>query len=263
MPSQTLQEIYKLVKEEKKHVPRYRNAVFDFDNTCIHNDIGEAVLAYLCRHNLLKNPNLVQGINPVDYHEAVFHTYHQYKKEQEFHKAYEFSAKILAGLTFSEVEEIVNKTILEEGTEFRSEKLYGLPIQRGIRVKEDTAELLNFLRENYTNTSIISASPWQVIEYAMQSLGLKFGKWIGVRTVVNNETLTDKVIPPIPVREGKVLCIKRYVNPKIRPILAIGDSANDIPMLYYSTIKVIAKEHTLDQVTETLVKDSRQRFYFL
>ena len=54
-----------LVKEAiEKKIPEAGNqpfAVFDFDNTCIINDIGEAMFAFLCRNKLLKNNNLLSG----------------------------------------------------------------------------------------------------------------------------------------------------------------------------------------------------------
>src|SRR5262245_10927174 len=48
-------------------------AVLDFDNTCIVNDIAEAVLAHMCRNQLLRGRGLIAPETPHgDYHRQVF-----------------------------------------------------------------------------------------------------------------------------------------------------------------------------------------------
>ena len=39
--------------------------------------------------------------------------------------------------------------------------------------------------------------------------------------------------------EGKIECIKKFIDKDIPPLLGVGDSINDLPMLEYCNIKVI------------------------
>src|SRR5262249_40162927 len=52
-------------------------AVLDFDNTCIVNDIAEAVLAHMCRNDLLRYRGLLARDTPPDeYPQRVFRHYY-------------------------------------------------------------------------------------------------------------------------------------------------------------------------------------------
>ena len=68
-------------------------AVFDFDNTCIINDITEAVLYYLSANNLFKDENLL-SFKSENYAKDVFENYYKLLDENKTREAYEFICKI-------------------------------------------------------------------------------------------------------------------------------------------------------------------------
>src|SRR3989344_2215327 len=91
-------------------------AVFDFDNTCIINDIGEATFAYLCGHELLRDRNLLGEKDESDtYNERVFHTYHGLLKEGKVKAAYMLCTMVFSGFTPGEAEALALAAITEEG----------------------------------------------------------------------------------------------------------------------------------------------------
>jgi len=56
MPSEVLDLVYDRVRRLAEPGDF---AAFDFDNTCIYNDIGEAVFVYQCENGLLRNRYLL------------------------------------------------------------------------------------------------------------------------------------------------------------------------------------------------------------
>jgi hypothetical protein len=86
----------------KSEVPKaeYPFAIFDFDNTCIVNDIGEATFAYLCRNNLLKDFSLLSDeTDHESYHERVFQTYQNLYELGDIKNAYALNAQMFSGFT--------------------------------------------------------------------------------------------------------------------------------------------------------------------
>ena len=112
-----------------KDLPKQGYAVFDFDNTCIVNDIAEAALAYLCENNLLKK---LDG-------EATFKKYFRLLEEGHTQEAYEFATQLLAGFTISEIKTIVQETVRQEGSKLSKRKLFGIEINRVIKPNKSIA----------------------------------------------------------------------------------------------------------------------------
>src|SRR3989344_890993 len=111
----TYQKISKLIKQSE--LPAF--AVFDFDNTCIINDITEATLAYMARNNLFRDKNLLRtkfkNVKNEMYSGAVFDNYYNLLKEDKVKEAYEFISKILSGFDINEISLLVNNVIDFEG----------------------------------------------------------------------------------------------------------------------------------------------------
>ena len=73
----------------------------------------------------------------------------------------------------------------------------------------------------------------------MKYFGIK-ANLIGVRTCMDERATTrPELKEPVPIFEGKVECIKQFIHPTERPILGIGDSMNDCPMLEYSHLRAV------------------------
>jgi phosphoserine phosphatase len=114
----------------------------------------------------------------------------------------------------------------------------GTGVAKGLRVREDVIILLKSLQTNNVAIWIVSASPEAVVTAALQHYAIP-GTCIGMRLEKDGDLLTDKVIEPSSTLEGKVSCIQKYIHATQQPVLGIGDSMNDFPMISYSQIKVV------------------------
>jgi len=251
-----MKKLYKEILEGKKEDDF---AVFDFDGTCIYNDIGEAVLAYICENKLLKNQSLLEEHELIGgfYHPAVFRKFHSTRDAKE---KYEFSAKALAGYSLAGIDEIVARTIQYEGKRLKKRELFGMEINKGIILKRKTIKLMDFLKKNGVNVWIISASPQAVIETALRQYGILSNR-IGMKNFFKSDMLADKIVQPSPILQGKVECIKKYIHPEKMPLLGIGDSINDLPMLKYSKISAFANDHSIKGYE--FARGYHQGFWFL
>ncbi len=218
-------------------------AVFDFDNTCIHHDIGEAVLAHLCRKKLLRSNALLPDLNPVskeEYAHALFHHYWRLTDSGEKERAYLVAAGALAGYRADALDGIVRETLKYEGDILGKTDLFGRKIAKGLRAKEAARMILEYLARKGVKCWIVSASLQGLVQAMVSRL---FGDFdlhvIGVRMEESSRVLGTKVLSPAPMFGGKVDCIKTYIDPTVRPILVAGDSEGDLAMLEYAQIRIV------------------------
>lgn len=230
-------------------------AAFDFDNTCIVNDIAEATLAYLCRHRLLKDQTLLPPADE-DYHRRVFRHYYALLERSGMEDAYVFSGQVFAGFTPAEVDELVDAAISAEGAEIGRTELHEIQIAKGLAARPKVLELLAFLQEQGVEAWVISASPEEVVRAAMRRFRVP-GQLIGLRNVIRDGKLTKEIIRPHSIAAGKVDCIKTYIHPTQQPLLGAGDSMNDFPMLEYSSLRAVIDRNN------ALTKEARARDWFI
>ncbi len=214
-------------------------AAVDFDNTCIVNDIEEALLAYMCEMELIRNQNLLSDKpEPADYHKNIFLEYHRLLKDGSMEDAYLFAVRTLAGYTENEITSLVAKTIEKEGEEIGERSLFGVSIAKGIKPREKIFQLLKLLNTHGLPIWIITASSEIVVKAALKYFGLEF-PCIGLRSVEKDSKLTEEITKPFSIGPGKVDCIKKYIDPVNKPAIAVGDSKNDLPMLEYSLMPIV------------------------
>lgn len=230
-------------------------AVFDFDNTCIVNDIGEAVFGFVCKNKLLKDPTLLPNESG-DYHERVFRHYYSLLNKKEMLAAYLLCAQAFSGFTLEDIEEITLQTLEAEGTKIGETSLYGIAIPKGLSTRPVAQELLTFLQKEGVEIWIISASPEIIVRSAMKHFGIST-QLIGLRNTLNNGILTKEISKPYSIGEGKVTCIKTYIRTDARPLFGIGDSMNDFALIEYSTIRAIVNR------TNGLTEEARKRNWFI
>lgn len=222
-------------------------AVFDFDNTCIVNDIGEAVFAHLCRNKLLKDRAILPS-GDGEYHERVFKHYYALLEEGDIVTAYLLAAQVLSGFTLEEIGSLVSETLVSEGTEIQKTELFGIAITKGIRVRPEIPEMFDFLQENGIAIWVVSASPEATVRAAMQYFNLP-GTAIGLRNETDGAVLTADIKTPYSISDGKIDCIQTSIDPVQRPVFAIGDSMNDFPMLEYSRSRaVVDRKNELSRI---------------
>jgi len=250
-----LEPIYKVVSNSIKKAEGPIFTVFDFDNTCIVNDIGDATLAFMARNNLFRDKNLLPG-KFEDYSRAVFENYHNLYNAGQIKEAYEFMAKTLSGFYVDEISRLAEDVIKFEGEEIKIAEVLGIKIAKGLKPREQITELINFLKNNGVEVWIVSASPELLVRQAMKHFNIE-ANLIGVRNVIVDGKITDELEEPLSMFEEKVDCIKKYISRDKKPLLGVGDSMNDLPMLEYCEIKVV-----VDRQNE-LAKKAKQNNWFL
>jgi HAD superfamily phosphoserine phosphatase-like hydrolase len=218
-------DIFESVMELRKQSPEPHYVGFDWDGSLIWNDIEEARLAYMARHNIL------------DVRQDFGH-YHSLLASSATRDAYRFCAMTLKGLSIEEVEYIVQRTIEEEGAEITTTELLGHTIAKGIALRPNVVQLMQRFQAARVRVYIVTASSELVVRSAMKYFKL-YAPVIGVRNVIENGYVTDKLQEPLPIIEGKVDCIKLHIHPSVRPLLAVGDSINDLPMLEYAQLRAV------------------------
>jgi phosphoserine phosphatase len=254
------QALQEMVRSE---VTRTKNqfAVFDFDNTCILNDIGEATLAYLCRNKLLKDFSLLSNslhnnIDKGEYHERVFNRYHDLNEKGAIKEAYALNAQMFSGFTTEEATATTHAAIEFEGSEIGKAELYGRTIARGLALNPRTTSLLDFVKTTGSDVWIVSASVEIAVRAAMQHFGIE-AKLIGVRPIVVNGKFNKELQLPLSILEGKVECVRTYINATASPLLAVDDSMTGIALLETANIKVVIDRGN------ALAKEARERGWFI
>jgi phosphoserine phosphatase len=247
------------IKARLAGAPERPFAVLDFDNTCIVNDVGEATLAFMCRHHLLRYGELLPGgAQPCDppYHERVFRHYYQLLDGGEIRAASLLCARMLAGFTPQDAAAVVSAAIDAEGTVPGETELYGVPVARGLEVRPALRRLIDFSAANDIQAWIVSASPEIAVRAAMARFGLS-GNLIGLRHRIDGEILSHALDEPHSIAEGKVDCIKRFVDGRRRPLFAVGDSVYDLPMVEYADL------HAVVERDNALTQEARRRGWFV
>ena len=218
-----------------------RFAVFDFDNSCIVNDIQEATLAYLCKNSLLKNEHLVQvPFNDKEgYSREVFLSYDKLLEEGKMKEAYVYAVRTMAGFAKEEICKLVSDVILSEGENLETQNIFGIDAAKGLSVRPQVKMLMEALISAGCSVYVVTASSEEVVRSALKIWGFPDVVCLGVRNAEDNGVFADAIEEPTPIIEGKVDCIKKFISADKKPVLGVGDSMNDLPMLEYSEIKVV------------------------
>jgi phosphoserine phosphatase len=234
-------------------------ATLDFDNTCIVNDVAEATLAHMCRNRLLRCGDLLSSGRrhcSNEYHEQVFRHYYELLDRGDIQAASLLCAKMLAGFRRDEAQAIVAASMDADGTVPRRSELYGVPVSLGLAVRPVLRKLVDFLAANNVQIWIVSASPEIAVQTAMIRFGLP-GKVIALRHVMHDAILSPELERPYSIGDGKVDCIKTFIDPGRRPLLGIGDSVHDLPMIEYADIRAVV------DADDALAQEARRRGWFV
>ncbi|MBI2069729.1 MAG: haloacid dehalogenase-like hydrolase [Elusimicrobia bacterium] len=242
-------------------------AVFDFDNTCILNDIGDAVFYYMTDEALfdfetiLADPSLwayfakgeenpvLQAIEAFVKEKKSF--YPRYRKT--LYKAYDdlcdmagnetcygWVVRLQAGKTPYEMRQIAARALKRELKKpvGRDMVLAGeddrlpLAFNTGIRPYQEISNLMRVLKGAGFDIWIVSASGQYIVEAASRKLfGVPAQRVIGVRSRLQGGRLSAD-IELMTYRAGKVRAIDQVIG--FRPLFAAGDSDTDWEMLDYA-----------------------------
>src|SRR3989344_2389097 len=232
-------------------------AVFDFDNTCIINDMGDAIFAYLSGHELLRDRGLLGEIDTSPtYHERVYHINFAILEAGKSKASYVLNARLFSRFTPGEAEAIALAAITEEGVRLGSKMLYGHHIERGLALRRNVLTIMNYLRARGVEIWISSATAEPAIRAAMRHFGIE-GNLVASRSVMQDGVYTSELVEPLSMFEGKLDCIKKFIDAEQAPLLVAGDSPNDLPMLEAGVLKVVVNRDN------ELAKIARERGWFL
>jgi phosphoserine phosphatase len=247
------------IREQIDCSPGEPFGVLDFDNTCIINDVAEITLAYMCRHRLLKCDDLLPLETPRsngEYHQQVFRLYHALLGRGDIKSASRLCARIFTGFGPAEAGAIVSAAMDAEGNVSGKAELFGVSITVGLAVRLIVRNLIDHLMANNVQVWIVSASPEIAVRTAMKRFDIP-GNLIALRNRIDHNVISKEIDEPQPIVEGKVDCIKTFVDARNRPLVGVGDSIYDLPMLEYATVRAVVDG---DQI---LMKNARLRGWFI
>lgn len=209
---------------DKQHPPV---AAFDWDNTIMKNDMGEALLYWMLLAGKILRPANYQEMNPwlstaairqleqkcsgkskflptknndgcVD---TILAIYHSQKLEngqspwkpvanpERIYPPYFFYAQLLAGYTPQEIADFTEKALaLNLAHEIGAQQKIGSQYYPAyVRIYEPMKELISALQKNGFDVRVISASLQPSIEVAAKLVGLDKSHIIGIRQTLNEK----------------------------------------------------------------------------
>lgn len=202
-------EIDLFIEKIEKGEIKEAKAVFDADGTLWSNDLGEAFLKWLIEHKKLPF---------ADYSKDIYKEYEELVTE-DAGKGFVFAVTLMKGIDEKDLKEW-------------SEDFFSNNFKENVFPKQK--ELIKRLRDAGVDVWIVSASNVWSIEGAATYMGVEPSHVIAMKVEVTDGKLTDKIIPPVLHRTGKVEAIKKYIGEKVD--FVCGNSMSDYDMLEFSSV---------------------------
>ena len=245
--------LIELVKQEAAGI-EHPVAVFDFDNTMVLRDVGEALMCHILRKGLLKNPEenmfsllrpeeavLVSSLLERNAPESLSEILYAYRKleEEDTQKAYLMAAAACSGYTPPESRELLNtavdaiigpKTPATLLTMLEDDEIQWFEVATPFAPMQ---QLVRDFQEAGIDVMIVTASFEDAVALVAQ-------RWFGISPsrVLGIQLDTDengRYIPEpgrvITWDEGKVEVIQGYLPEDATILFAAGDSVSDFPMM--------------------------------
>jgi phosphoserine phosphatase len=237
----------------------------DCDETLICNDIGEAMLRYMVtrrrfhadrgfwqlipdrmgRDAIQAAFSAVAGRSDAEvkdtaafrrFRSGLINAYELLREQEGNEAAYLFAARLLRGLHEKSVQELVEDVLdYELDRPLGQEEIAGGPpfpgllVPAGIRVYRDMLNLIDALDQQGFQTWIVTSSNAYVVRGLARRIGFPEERVLGIELSSQSGMLTDRVVDPAPIGEGKLEVFLDTVGRS--PVLAIGDSMNDFDLL--------------------------------
>ncbi|MEM7181084.1 MAG: haloacid dehalogenase-like hydrolase [Spirochaetota bacterium] len=214
-------------------------AAFDFDNTMIQNDLGEAIMKELLDNKLLYYKGdfakhfrdeaaaiqIRSEGGQEDFTQFVWQEYDYIMEKQGAEEAYRWTSFIFSGMSVAELKEISRNTWKKNLS------------CKNIFPFREIVSLVQFLQDLDWDVRIVTASPQVCIEEVSWEFGIKPEKVIGMQLEEVEGVIAPKILEPFTYGKGKVEALKK--NTEQRLDLAFGDSWNDYPLLTSSQLGVL------------------------
>ena len=199
-------ELKKIFLSIEKILPALKNkiACFDADGTLWKDDVDFCFLNYQIQNQILKNKDILQKI------------------KEAYLKDHTQACILLAQR---------NKGYNLEQLQKWSQDCF---LKTPLHVFSFQKQILSFLKKHKTTIYVITASPQWLVEAAVNFYHLDIDFVIGIKTKINNNTLTDEVQHPVSVGAGKVDAFLRHSN-KQHPFFVSGNTYSDLHILELSS----------------------------
>ncbi|MFN8482724.1 MAG: haloacid dehalogenase-like hydrolase [Anaerolineae bacterium] len=242
-------------------------AVFDWDQTVIRHDIGDAlflrqiedlafahdqdefwsILGVEAGDPLRDHVTRLQAAPPEEWPTMAEH--HAWREavllgylrsgQVDPQEGFPWQTRLLAGLTVDEVKRLTRIAIEAEVAQPLAARPYTvagseLRFHQGLRPYAEILDLMRALEDAGIAAWVVSATNVWSVQAMAEYLGLRADRVIGMRTRVEDGVITSELELPAPATWGKVLAIQRYIHPTQPPALVAGDNITDLPMLEYS-----------------------------
>lgn len=150
-----------------------------------------------------------------------------------------WQTRILAGLTPEAVWGMTRTTVENELTlplGRREIPVNGMVIRfhQGLRPYAEILDLIRALEAHGIAAWVVSATNVWAVQAIAEVMGVRVDRVIGMRTLVKDGVITSELDGDAVATWGKVKAIQRYIHPTQRPVLVAGDNITDLPMLDYS-----------------------------
>lgn len=182
-----------------------RVAAFDFDQTCIAGDIGEALL---------------DALGP-----DVRATYERMDAEQGHEVSYRWCAEVLGGRSAAELDDLAAhtaETCLKDGS---------------IRLRPEIADLQRALRLAGWEVWIVTASARRAVVPLAARYDVPPERVIGVELREDGDRICREVVGTFTYRQGKVDALFDATGK--RPSFAAGDSITDLELIRSATYRLL------------------------
>lgn len=234
-------------------------AAFDFDNTLIRGDLGEAVMYYILLQGLIAAdlPEFWQEAEHPAVSTSEIETWKQLWKNYAAQEDEASYGKLAEGLIRA-YDSIAEKNGLEAAYRWTRVLFCGMPerdlaglarhvftenqmpdlaplIVRGkqidisIRIRKPLKNLVKTFIEAGWDVRIVTASPECTIQEAAPLFGIDPVKVRGMRLEIQNDLLMPRIIEPMTFDTGKVRALRETTQEKLR--FAAGDSFTDLGLL--------------------------------
>ncbi|MEQ8351613.1 MAG: haloacid dehalogenase-like hydrolase [Leptospiraceae bacterium] len=243
-------------------------AVFDFDNTLIHGDLGEACMYYIAFQGLVRadldefwqeisHPSLSnkvlqdirsswdrnQAFEDIQAHlewvDELLGLYESLVHNAGLEQAYRWTRSLFGNLPEKELRSIASYVFQDESRlPLNSEELpSGRKIPRGIRIIPEIYELIQSMLSSGWTVRIITASPEPTIQSVINHWNLEEAAVRGMRLKRKDDFLLPYIEEPMTFGPGKVQAIRELDDRTID--FAAGDSFTDLDMLRAATMALL------------------------
>ncbi len=264
-------------------------AAFDFDNTLIYNDLGEATMNYIAVQGLLRadmaefwketlHPALeddhrrrllrsqeqaLSGTfdSEVAFGEEMLRTYEFLTNRVGLETAYRWTRVFFAGHLERDLRQMAGHVFAHEQAESigRARLPGGSEINTGIRVYAEIRELIEAFADRGWRVCIVTASPEPLIQAVIGEWGLPESNVFGMqleRSASGEGVFLPNVVEPLTFGYGKVARLLAEEPGPLR--FAAGDSWGDYAMLLHAERSLL-----IDKGNPTLRMHAEQSGFIL